>query len=71
MRTNIPRSVPVAGLLLGFLALLRALLLLDRDPTVAVLGLLAAMAVLLASVACLVRDDSVESSSSLEDRSEF
>jgi hypothetical protein len=68
MRTNIPRVIPTAGLLIGFLALLRALLLLDRDPTLAVLGLLAAMAVLLASVACFFGNDAFESAHSLEDR---
>ncbi|HEY3927821.1 MAG TPA: hypothetical protein VGL89_05570 [Candidatus Koribacter sp.] len=71
MRLNIPRVVPVAGLLIGFPGLLRALLMLDQDPVVAVLGLLAAMALLLASVACLFRDDDIDSIQQAKDRSSF
>jgi hypothetical protein len=71
MTTKIPRVVPVAGLLIGFPALLRGLLLLDRDPFVAVLGLLAAMAVLFASLACFCGHDALESVSSLDDRNKF
>jgi hypothetical protein len=66
MNTDLPRSVPVCGLMIGFLALLRALLLLDREPWIAALGLLAAMAVLLASIACLVREDERAESTDIE-----
>jgi hypothetical protein len=52
--------------MIGFLALLRALLLLDREPWIAALGLLAAMAVLLASIACLVREDERAESTDIE-----
>ncbi|WP_041856026.1 hypothetical protein [Candidatus Korobacter versatilis] len=68
---NVPRTVPILGLLLGFAALLRALLLLDRDPLIAVLGLLAAMAVLLASTAVLCGDDAMKTTAATEDRNRF
>lgn len=71
MPVRVTRIVPIGGLLIGFPALLRALLMLDDDPLLAVLGVLAAMAVLLASVRCLFPEESSESLSSVEDRSIF
>ncbi len=68
---TISRTVPVLGLLIGFAALMRGLLLLDRDPLVAVLGLLAAMAVLLASVALLCGDAQVRPIRQMEDTPDF
>ena len=68
MRLHVPRSVPVAGLLIGFPGLLRALLMLDTDPLLAVLGLLAAMTVLFASVACLCGNENENPLHGLEDR---
>lgn len=69
MLMKIPCAVPITGLLIGFPGLLRALFMLDRDPLSAVLGLLACMALLLASVAFLCGDDYMESARSVKDRS--
>lgn len=66
---KIPCAVPITGLLIGFPGLLRALLMLDHDPLIAVLGLLACMALLLASVALLCGEDYIESARSVKDRS--
>jgi hypothetical protein len=71
MQVSVPPVVPIAGLLIGFPALVRALLLLDDDPLLAVLGVLAAMAVLLASLRCLNPDESSDSLNGFEDRSRF
>lgn len=65
---KIPCAVPITGLLIGFPGLLRALLMLDRDPVMAVLGLLTCMALLLASVALLCGEDYVEFARSVRDR---
>jgi hypothetical protein len=66
-----PRGVAILGLLIGFAGLVRGLLLLDRDPLLAVLGLLAAMAVLLGSLARICSNDGDERVRSMEDRSTF
>ncbi len=68
---HVPRTVPVVGVLLGFAALLRGLMELDIEPFVAVLGLLAAMALLLASAAVLFADEAAESIRRTEDHTRF
>ncbi len=68
---HIPRTVPVLGVLIGFGALLRSLLMLDRDPFVAVLGLLTAMALLMASAAVLFAEEGAGTIRSTEDQSRF
>jgi len=65
---HIPRTVPVLGVLIGFGALLRGLMMLDREPFVAVLGLLTAMALLMASAAVLFADEAAGTIRSTQDR---
>ena len=68
---NFPRSVAVLGLVVGFAGLLRGLLLLEKDPLLAVLAIMAAMAVLLGSVARLCSSGGDEPVRGTEDRSTF
>src|SRR5690242_13158919 len=53
VRMDVPRSLQALGLPAGFVALVRGLILLDREPLFAVLAMLGGMALLLESLAKL------------------